>query len=98
MSSSQIDLFKDYTQAGPVDTPAVNQTSPLSLTIWSKEGSNTATMPHHVFPTDVRPPSIDFKSPEPDTRLNDTRQLTCCLGLLRASPEAEEILDITARN
>ncbi|KAK3824942.1 MAG: hypothetical protein J3Q66DRAFT_364804 [Benniella sp.] len=98
MSSSQANPFKDDTQAGPVDTPVVNQTSPLALTIWSKEGSNAATMPQHVFPPNVRPPCVDFIPPEPDTRLNYTRQPTCCLGLLRASPEAEEILDVTARN
>ncbi|KAK3824938.1 MAG: hypothetical protein J3Q66DRAFT_97830 [Benniella sp.] len=59
MSSSQINPFKDYTQAGPVDTPVVNQTSPLALTIWSKEGSNTATMPHHVFPTNRESPETE---------------------------------------
>ncbi|KAF9366593.1 hypothetical protein BGX34_000613 [Mortierella sp. NVP85] len=45
----------------------------------------------------MRPPGIAFNPPEPDTRLNDTRQLACCLGLLKASYELD-ILDPAARS
>jgi len=45
----------------------------------------------------VRPPAIAFTAPEPDSRLIDTRQLACCLGLLQPSIEAAEILDPAAR-
>ncbi|KAG0229164.1 hypothetical protein BGX31_006292, partial [Mortierella sp. GBA43] len=34
----------------------------------------------------LHPPTYEFKLPEPDERLNTTRQLACCLGLLKASP------------
>ncbi|KAF9346371.1 hypothetical protein BGX34_003930, partial [Mortierella sp. NVP85] len=45
----------------------------------------------------LRPPAIVFTPPEPDSRLNDTRQLACCLGLLQSSVEPDDILDINAR-
>jgi len=43
------------------------------------------------------PPAIVFNPPEPDSRLNDTIQLACCLGLLHVSYEPDEILDPVAR-
>jgi len=46
----------------------------------------------------VRPPTIAFVAPEPDSRLNDTRQLAQCLGLLQSHIEADDIEDIGARN
>ncbi|KAF9344026.1 hypothetical protein BGX34_006066, partial [Mortierella sp. NVP85] len=55
-------------------------------------------MAKHVFPRNVRPPTIEFNPPEPDSRLSDTRQLACCLGLLQADIEPEGIMDLTARN
>ena len=36
---------------------------------------------------------MEFKPPEPDTRLNDTPQLACCLGLLEVPHEIDAILD-----
>jgi len=55
-------------------------------------------MAKHIFPRNVRPPTIPFHPPEPDTRLSDTRQLACCLGLLQADIEPDDILDLTTRN
>ena len=55
-------------------------------------------MAKHIFPRNVRPPTIQFNAPEPDSRLSDTRQLACCLGLLQADIEPEGIMDLTARN
>jgi len=55
-------------------------------------------MAKDIFPTNVRPPSFPFHPPEPDSRLSDTRQLACCLGLLQDSIDLEDILDLTARN
>jgi len=55
-------------------------------------------MSKNVFPRNVRPSTIQFNPPEPDSRLSDTRQLACCLGLLQANVELEDILDPTARN
>jgi hypothetical protein len=50
----------------------------------------------------MRPPTIAFNPPEPDSRLNDTPQLVCCLALLQVShrPDGQpgDILDPTARN
>jgi hypothetical protein len=42
-------------------------------------------------------PTIAFSPPEPDSRLNNIRQLACCLGLLQYSVEADNILDPAAR-
>ena len=55
-------------------------------------------MPNSIFPRNLRPPTIAFHPPEPDSRLNDTRQLVCCLGLLQAPIELDDILDPAARN
>ncbi|KAI1294317.1 hypothetical protein EDD11_008142, partial [Mortierella claussenii] len=41
------------------------------------------------FAQDKTPPVIEFKLPEPDERLVNTRQLVYCLGLLKAPPSSE---------
>ncbi|KAF9342798.1 hypothetical protein BGX34_007649, partial [Mortierella sp. NVP85] len=46
----------------------------------------------------TRPSTIQFNPPEPDSRLSDTRQLACCLGLLQADIETDDILDPAARS
>jgi hypothetical protein len=51
-----------------------------------------------IFVKNVRPPTISFTPPEPDSRLSDTRQLAFCLGLLQADIEPENILDPVARS
>jgi len=48
--------------------------------------------------TNVRPATIVFNPPEPDSRLSDTLQLVCCLELLQFSYEPDDILDPAARN
>jgi len=55
-------------------------------------------MAKNIFPTNVPPPTIPFHPPEPDSRLIDTHQLACCLGLLQADIGPEDILDLNARN
>ncbi|KAK3810961.1 MAG: hypothetical protein J3Q66DRAFT_57552 [Benniella sp.] len=54
-------------------------------------------MARNIFPMSVRPSAIAFNPPEPDSRLIDTRQLACCLGLLQADIEPEDILDPIVR-
>ncbi|KAK3816625.1 MAG: WD40-repeat-containing domain protein [Benniella sp.] len=78
---------------GPIDKP----TAPPSSQSPHKQPLSTATLPKDIFPENVRLPSIAFTAPEPDSRLNDTRQLACCLGLLQPSIEMAEILDPAAR-
>jgi len=58
----------------------------------------TATISRSIFSTNLRPPAIAFIPPEPDSRLIDTIQLACCLGLLQGAYEPEDILDTTVRN
>ena len=73
--------------------------SPLPLTRQHKQTIGIVTLPQHVFPRNMRPPTIDFNPPEPDSRLNDTHQLACCLALLQTSHETDDdILDPAARN
>ncbi|KAF9348149.1 hypothetical protein BGX34_002641, partial [Mortierella sp. NVP85] len=83
----------DTTIHKPLPRPSV---SPL------KQGSDTATALKNVFPANMRPPTITFIPPEPDSRLNDTPQLACCLAFLQIShrPDGQpsDILDPTARN
>jgi len=47
---------------------------------------------------DSRPPSIEFKLPEPDERLNNTPQLAYCLNILQHSHSTDETLDPTTHN
>jgi len=76
-----------------IDTPISKQDTSESH---SKQGLDTAT-PANIFTKNVRPPTIVFIPPEPDSRLNDTHQLACCLGLLQVSSESDDILDPVAR-
>ncbi|KAF9355551.1 hypothetical protein BGX34_010412, partial [Mortierella sp. NVP85] len=62
-----------------------------------KQSLDATTLPNNIFPKNVRPPTIPFNPPEPDSRLSDTRQLACCLGLLQANIEPDNILDPAAR-
>ncbi|KAK3813183.1 MAG: WD40-repeat-containing domain protein [Benniella sp.] len=79
----------DTTIHKPLPRPSV---SPL------KQGSNTATALRNVFPTNVRPPTMVFSPLEPDSRLNDTPQLACCLALLQSSYQPDDLIDPIARN
>jgi hypothetical protein len=80
------------------DNPVVKPSPRLSSLSPRKRPSGSATLPLNIFATNVRPPSIDFKPPEPDTRLNDTPQLACCLALLQPDCKLDDILDQAARN
>ncbi|KAK3808650.1 MAG: quinon protein alcohol dehydrogenase-like superfamily [Benniella sp.] len=94
VSATQSALHTHSTADSPVDKSSLR---PSSLSPHKQE-TCTATVPKNIFPTNVLPPTIAFNPPEPDSRLNDTRQLACCLGLLQASIEPDDILDIAARN
>ncbi|KAG0221286.1 hypothetical protein BGX31_010035 [Mortierella sp. GBA43] len=76
----------------PVDTPVVKSSSVQKYTPLAP-----IVIPLHIFPSNIRPPTIDFKPPEPDSRIIDTPQLACCLGLLRTPFELGDILDPTAQ-
>ncbi|KAF9347650.1 hypothetical protein BGX34_002968 [Mortierella sp. NVP85] len=80
------------TTNGPLPQPSLQNTH--------KQGSDTTcttTVASNIFPTNVRPPAIDFKPPEPDSRLSDTNQLVCCLGLLQSTIEPDDVLDPAVR-
>jgi hypothetical protein len=81
----------------PSDTP-IFKTSPPPAQSPHKQLLDTATMAKNIFPRNVRPLTIQFNTPEPDSRLCYTRQLACCLGLLQADIEPDDILDPAARN
>ncbi|KAK3816653.1 MAG: hypothetical protein J3Q66DRAFT_441040 [Benniella sp.] len=78
---------------GPINT--IHISTPQSL---HKQLSGATTIPEDIFPRNLSLPTITFAAPEPDSRLNDTRQLACCLGLLQSSVETDDILDLGARN
>ncbi|KAK3828974.1 MAG: hypothetical protein J3Q66DRAFT_435407 [Benniella sp.] len=63
-----------------------------------KQGTDIATISRTIFSSNVRPPTIVFIPPEPDSRLNDTLQLATCLGLLQDSYQPYDILDPATRN
>ena len=45
----------------------------------------SCTIPAHIFAQNIGPPAIEPGLPEPDQRLDNTQQLVCCLGLLKAA-------------
>jgi len=69
----------------------------------STQGSQTSgrlvvTVSADIFVENVRPPTIEFKLPEPDERLNSTRQLVYCLGLLQVPRLPDIVLEPAAQN
>lgn len=56
-----------------------------------------STIPKNIFSKNVRPSAFRFTPPELDSRLTDTLQLACCLGLLQGSHGPDDILDATTR-
>ncbi|KAK3807633.1 MAG: hypothetical protein J3Q66DRAFT_374382 [Benniella sp.] len=78
---------REPTVAGPSHHPSPKQ---------ELLSNDTAAMPHNIFTHNLRPPSIVFRPPQPDTRLDDTPQLAYCLGLLQSSHEPDETLDPAA--
>jgi len=52
------------------------------------------TIPTHIFAENIEPPTTNEqpKLPEPDQCLNDTQQLVCCLGLLKAAQSPDVTL------
>jgi hypothetical protein len=83
----------------PSDKPSPRP-SLLSLSVTeqgTEHGTGDIMLPQNIFPKNTRPPTVDFDPPEPDSRLESTRQLAYCLGLLQSSYEHDEILDPNAR-
>ena len=78
----------------PVDRPLPHPPSILGNKQFEQ---STATLPQNIFSKNVRPVTLGFSPPEPDSGLNDTPQLACCLGLLHGSYELDEILDPATR-
>jgi len=52
-----------------------------------------AAVPSHIFAENIRPPMVQVKLPEPDTRLDNTSQLVCCLALLKMPPSSDVKLE-----
>ncbi|KAG0006797.1 hypothetical protein BGZ65_003539 [Modicella reniformis] len=79
----------DAMVANTSSTPSANQLN---------NRRDIATIAPHIFVENVRPPSIEFKLPEPDERLTSTPQLACCLSLLKMSQSLDTTLEPVARN
>jgi len=62
----------------------------------SSENRDIVAIDSRIFSSNMGPPTIDFKLPEPDERLNSTPQLVCCLSLLQASRLPDIALDPAA--
>ncbi|KAK3823441.1 MAG: WD40-repeat-containing domain protein [Benniella sp.] len=71
-----------------VDNPADN-----SLVDQCQQHRDAITIPTNIFGQNVRPPTIEFKLPEADERLNNTSQLAYCLELLQVYSSSDEQLD-----
>jgi hypothetical protein len=55
-------------------------------------------IPDHIFAENLHPPTVEFKLPEADERLNNTPQLVYCLSLLRLSRTTDDQLEPVAEN
>ncbi|KAF9362570.1 hypothetical protein BGX34_005917 [Mortierella sp. NVP85] len=64
----------------------------------NNQGSDAVMVPQNIFPTNVGPPAIDFKPPEPDARLSDTPQLAYCLRLLQVDCDLDDVQSTAARD
>ncbi|KAF9983943.1 hypothetical protein BGZ65_001253, partial [Modicella reniformis] len=80
-----------------VDTMVANSSSTPSANQF-KHRRDIAAIAPHIFPVNVRPPSIEFKLPEPDEQLTSTPQLVYCLSLLKVSLSLDTTLEPAARN
>ncbi|KAF9944122.1 hypothetical protein BGZ65_012583, partial [Modicella reniformis] len=63
-----------------------------------KQHRDIATIPSHIFANDLPPRDMQFKLPETDERLENTRQLTSCLGLLKATLSPNDVLEQAVSN
>ncbi|KAK3821793.1 MAG: hypothetical protein J3Q66DRAFT_427579 [Benniella sp.] len=61
-----------------------------------QQRSKTITVPGYIFPENIEPPTIGFRLPEADERLNSTPQLVYCLGLLKAAQSSDITFEPTA--
>ncbi|KAK3810111.1 MAG: WD40-repeat-containing domain protein [Benniella sp.] len=90
--------------SAPPKNPRPNSVAQLpKTTLHSTQGSQTsgrlvATVSADIFVENVRPPTVEFKLPESDERLNCTPQLVYCLGLLQAPRLPDIVLEPAAQN
>ncbi|KAI8351396.1 hypothetical protein B0O80DRAFT_511364 [Mortierella sp. GBAus27b] len=76
-----------------IPSSLVPQNAPIQI----KRGTDVANVPDNIFPRNMRLPPIEFKPPEPDTRLDSTPQLVFCLGLLQLDQDPNDMLDPVAQ-
>ncbi|KAG0234728.1 hypothetical protein BGX31_004467 [Mortierella sp. GBA43] len=62
-----------------------------------KQTNDVVLVAAHIFTENVGPPSIQFKLPEADERLNNTHQLIYCLHLLQVAHPEDNILEPNER-
>ncbi|KAG0221100.1 hypothetical protein BGX31_010189, partial [Mortierella sp. GBA43] len=92
-------FFKKCKKWGIVSS--TNDASPANL---SPDGSTNqliqskdfAIVTPNIFPKNLDLPTINFKLPEPDSRLIDTNQLACCLALLQNYQSPDDVLGTIA--
>ncbi|KAG0245111.1 hypothetical protein BGX31_007955 [Mortierella sp. GBA43] len=108
---SSLSISLDVAPSTPIDAIPVTSVVHLDTTLSTTGGqhihdtdtvttplADIATVPLNIFVGNVRAPTITFKPPEVDERLNDTLQLACSLGLLQAFISPDDILDPAVRN
>ncbi|KAF9362917.1 hypothetical protein BGX34_005255 [Mortierella sp. NVP85] len=84
--------------SAPQSTTVTLDVNPNPYQATTQQRYSTAILPQDIFPSHVRPFSIDFQPPEAGSYLNNTRQLACCLGLLEKAIELDDILDPSIRD
>jgi len=62
----------------------------------SKAFTVASTVPSHIFPENIPPPTVQVKLPGPDERLDNTPQLVCCLGLLKVTQSSDTKMEPAA--
>jgi len=84
----------DRSRASELDWTSSRSSSRAStIKAASIASSDTLIINPYIFLSNLHPPTIAFKPPGPDTRLEDTHQLALCLGLLNNSRQVDETVD-----
>jgi hypothetical protein len=90
-------------QSLKVEQPSTAEPEPSEPTTSASPGTketveNIVMIPDQIFAENVPPPTVEFKLPEADERLNNTPQLVYCLSLLHLSRSTDDQLDHVAEN
>ncbi|KAG0204251.1 hypothetical protein BGX31_003236, partial [Mortierella sp. GBA43] len=90
-TSRPTSIAPSFKEMLPTRSSTPSNSAPLPLA--TRQDQKVVTIAAQIFVENIRPPTIKFKLPEADERLNNTPHLAFCLGLLQVSRSSEDIVD-----